>query len=88
MALSSDNCLVTMVDCGDGKAVPSRPRLLKYSIDGELVSTIDLNIPLNIDSKLRFMDIYGKHIFISDLGKYSPLLLYYIANINTIIFNL
>ena len=69
LALTDRNTLVTMCDCGNGRGVPLNPSLLEYDTDGNLLHKIKLQLPLHVSTKLRFMDVYGNSIYISDLGE-------------------
>lgn len=69
-----------MCDCGNGRGVPKDPCLLEYNIDGTLKHTIKLKLPLMVSTKLRFMDVYGEFIFISDLGESSSKILSYLTS--------
>lgn len=66
--MTSDNHLLTMTRCGNGKALQMNPSLLKYTLRGHLVAVIPLQLPLLIKSKLRFMALSGNSLYISDLG--------------------
>lgn len=70
LALTKDNLLVTMCDCGVGRGIPKAPSLRIYKTDGDLVGYTFLNFPFSEKTKLRFMDIHGDTIYISDLGMY------------------
>lgn len=58
-----------MCDCGNGRGVPANPCLMEYDINGTVLHKIKLQLPLHVSTKLRFMDVYGDSIYISDLGK-------------------
>ncbi|XP_067928586.1 tripartite motif-containing protein 2-like [Watersipora subatra] len=68
LVMTSDNHLLTMTRCGNGKALQMNPSLLKYTFRGHLVAVIPLQLPLLIKSKLRFMALSGNSLYISDLG--------------------
>lgn len=70
LAVTSDNRLVTMCDCGNGRGIPRKPSLYVFSVDGDVLSVVPLQLPLLEVTKLRFMDTCGDYILISDLGKF------------------